>query len=85
MDASQSPFPKFESAAMQGWTTADMWKAVTTLAHFSHSMASHTQLEMAKVWEQTRRFGPGATELPNQLQVQVSIEQETGRLINDPV
>ena len=85
MDASQYSFPKFESAAMQGWTTSEMWKSVSTLAHFSHSMASHTQLEMAKVWEMTRRFGPGVTELPTQLQVQVNIEQETGRLINDPV
>jgi len=76
---------KYDSAVMQGWTTAAMWKAVTALARFSGSIASHTQLEMAHAWEMTRRFGPGATEIPTQLTVKPTIEQETGRLLNDPV
>lgn len=80
-----NPFPKFESAAMNGWTTKTMWETVAGLARFSHSIASHTQIEMAHMWEVTRRFGPGATEISTQLIVKPTIEQETGRLINDPV
>jgi len=85
MAFNDSPFPKYESPAMDGWTTAEMWGSITNLARFSHSITSHTQIEMAHVWEVTRRFGPGATEIPTQLVVTPTIEQETGRLINDPV
>jgi len=85
MAYNDSPFPKYESKAMDGWTTAEMWKAITVLARFSHSIASHTQLEMAHAWEVTRQYGPSPIEFPTQLVVKPIIEQETGRLINDPV
>ncbi len=64
------------------WTQSERWDAIVRLSQISQSLTSRTQRQLADNFSRLNAVGLANFEQPQTVNVQPTIEADTGRLTN---